>query len=203
MPEITRASRPISHLFTAPSFPAPEDLAILSEDELYSCRRLSRPQDQAVYACAHARLRELLSHVLAVPVRGLHLGRENGPLSRPIVLGHDISVSVSHTRNVAAIAVHRDKVGIDVQAMLTARQIQILIRKFHPEEKSLLTSAGVNAAEIATRIWVRKEAFLKYKGVGLSRPLDLDDVVREPFEGGAELSDITAPSGYKAAICWT
>lgn len=101
---------------------------------------------------------------------------------KPYFEGHEnASFNISHSHHLAACALQTapigtvaTQVGIDVQMVVcdTERAERVAARYFSEAEKDLLChSAGsdLGYCRLFTRIWTRKEALLKYWGVGLHR----------------------------------
>ncbi len=94
-------------------------------------------------------------------------------------------------------------VGVDVQALACAQSAGEVAALLHPREREELAAA--DAAErgaLFTRLWVRKEAYLKGRGTGIAHG------VAEPYVGaGAKpagppawtILDVPAGDGYAAA----
>lgn len=115
---------------------------------------------------------------------------------KPYFEGHEnAAFNLSHSRHLAACALNitpdgvADAVGIDVQMTVldTERAERVAMRYFSEGEKELLYRAAGSDdgyCRLFTRIWTRKEALLKYWGVGLSR-IDRADTTR-PAEHGVK-----------------
>jgi 4'-phosphopantetheinyl transferase len=91
------------------------------------------------------------------------------PAGRPFVAGSDLDVSVSHSRDVALIAVSggRRRIGVDVEAVVPMPdQQQIAEIALTSQERSELRRHDLSC-EAFYRIWTCKEACLKAIGTGL------------------------------------
>jgi 4'-phosphopantetheinyl transferase len=81
-------------------------------------------------------------------------------------------VSLSHTAGLAAIAVAADPVGVDVEPRdRSAEHLEHLAPQLHPDEQRWIASSPDRRATLL-RCWVRKEAAMKGRGIGLAEPLD-------------------------------
>lgn len=91
---------------------------------------------------------------------------------KPFLDGLPLCVGVSHTGNIAAIAVSGQNFGIDME--LKDRQITnigAITKRFYFEKEREFVNAAAAESEKNSRaleIWVKKEAFLKCLGTGLS-----------------------------------
>lgn len=114
---------------------------------------------------------------------------------KPYFEGHEnASFNISHSHHLAACVlqtapqgVAAPQVGIDVQMIVcdTDRAERVAARYFSEAEKDLLCrSAGsdLGYCRLFTRIWTRKEALLKFWGVGLHR-IEQADTVKIAEEG--------------------
>lgn len=113
------------------------------------------------------------------------------PQGKPYLKDYpDIQFNLSHSKGIALIAITRDTpVGIDVEYNLKPRNIMgIAERFFLPEEfESLKTSKNPQA--LFFKLWTRKEAYLKLKGVGIANGLDQkipDDFIIHDFSPAAD-----------------
>jgi 4'-phosphopantetheinyl transferase len=143
---------------------------LLSSRELMAIRRLRRPADRDGKRTSRVLLRTAVGVTLDVSPEALHLQRHchacSGPHGAPLVLGHDIEVSLSHTAGVVAVALHASTpVGVDVEAIGTIfDEPATAPRILSPEE---LGQANFTPSDLAM-IWTRKEALLKASGHGLA-----------------------------------
>jgi len=101
---------------------------------------------------------------------------------KPYFEGHEnAAFNLTHSRHLAACVLQTapagqiaGQVGIDVQLIVqdTDRAERVAARYFSEAEKDLLCRAAGSDegyCRLFTRIWTRKEALLKFWGVGLSR----------------------------------
>lgn len=101
---------------------------------------------------------------------------------KPYFEGHEnATFNISHSHHLAACALHTaptgataSPVGIDVQMIVcdTDRAERVAARYFSEAEKDFLCRAAgsdLGYCQLFTRIWTRKEALLKFWGVGLYR----------------------------------
>lgn len=80
-----------------------------------------------------------------------------------------IYFSVSHTGNLWGCVMAEEQVGFDMEKLRdNINYLRIAERFFTQEECQLIRSAGLEAF---FEVWVRKEAYVKYLGTGLSEGL--------------------------------
>lgn len=93
-----------------------------------------------------------------------------GAHGKPFLTGFpDIHFSLSHCRAAVACAVSDHPVGVDVE--VTGRGNERLFAYVLSESERALVRAAADPQEAFTRLWTRKEAFLKLTGSGLSDSL--------------------------------
>ncbi|HVL82280.1 MAG TPA: 4'-phosphopantetheinyl transferase superfamily protein [Actinomycetota bacterium] len=118
------------------------------------------------------------------------------PLRLPIVVGphgkpstSGICFNVSHSAELALVAVAPVNVGVDVEEV-------------RPERPVARLAARVGAApDSFYRDWTRKEAYLKATGLGLRVPLREVDVSGDEPAPGWSLLSLDVGAGYAAAVC--
>ncbi len=99
--------------------------------------------------------------------------------------------NLSRSRGVALFAVSREReIGIDLEYMHTNVEVeQIVDRFFSPHEVASFWAVPISMRrEAFFNGWVRKEAYIKARGEGLSLPLDQFDVSLAPGAPAALLS---------------
>ncbi|MBL0888354.1 4'-phosphopantetheinyl transferase superfamily protein [Myceligenerans sp. I2] len=162
---------------------------VLDDTERARLARFRRPADRERYLVAHTALRLVLGERLGRPPRTLRFGRAacpgcGEPHGRPVLAGggaEPLEFSLSHGGRLAAVAVSRAAVGVDVEPQVTSAAVEEMSAVLHPAERLLLEQEAPPRRTAAfTRIWTRKEAYLKGLGIGLGRALDADDVTASP-----------------------
>jgi phosphopantetheinyl transferase len=105
------------------------------------------------------------------------IGTEKG--GRPFFTGAHADFSISHSRNMAAVAYWSEKkqetglplrTGCDIQYVKPLKNLgEIARRQYSPEEQGYIAAASDEAVRIATfyRIWVLKECYLKARGLSV------------------------------------
>ena len=116
---------------------------------------------------------------------------------KPYVEGFNRFFSVSHSGMCAAIAVDEREVGLDVEQLAGEDRLKIAGRFYHPEERECVNKAE-DLCQAFTRVWTRKEAYLKQIGTGIAADLTAFSTV------SGELSERIASfdlDGYVLSIC--
>ena len=96
---------------------------------------------------------------------------------KPYVPDSGLFVGVTHTEKQTFVGVSGQDFGIDAEdAHREIRQKDRLLARFYsPEEQAeVLTLPAALQTEQMLRLWVKKEAMLKYSGVGISGLSDSD-----------------------------
>jgi 4'-phosphopantetheinyl transferase len=182
---------------------------LLGEAELRRADAFVRPQDRRDYEASHAALRLVLAKAVGGDPRELRFGRAScplcgGPHGKPVLMGPGMpSFSLSHTEGAALIAVSTREVGADIERIGRAESLESMV---HPREaEELRLAAAEDRPVAATRLWTRKEAYLKGLGTGVvGDGLSGDYIgtapgpVRAP--GDWVIIDVTVPAGLCAAV---
>ncbi|MFF7634242.1 4'-phosphopantetheinyl transferase family protein [Kitasatospora sp. NPDC008050] len=197
---------------------------VLDETERQRAAAFRRDEDRALYQVAHVALRRVLAERLGRAAAAVTFRRAVCPgcgqlHGRPEpVDAPGLEFSLSHSGNLALIALAADPVGADVEradAFAPGAGAEVTTQ-LHPAEQAELAALAdpspQHRAAAAVRCWVRKEAYLKGTGMGLGRGVAVDYVGLGPgFEtsarpsgalppAGWELRSVEVPSGYDAAI---
>lgn len=109
----------------------------------------------------------------------------NDELGKPYIEGHeDIFFNISHTHNVIAIAFSDNKVGVDIEK-ITENSLEIAKRFFTEKENEYITNISIDPMKGFLEIWTKKEAFIKYLGLGLRKSLNdfcvVNDCLKDKF----------------------
>ncbi|MBC3842395.1 4'-phosphopantetheinyl transferase superfamily protein [Streptacidiphilus sp. 4-A2] len=188
------------HLWLRETARIPREPDVLDAEEQARAARFVRPQDRDRYAASHLLLRRILARYTETAPEQLRFTREvcpccGGPHGRPALadLPSAPHFSLSHAGPLAMVAVAGDPVGADVEQWPAADAIDGLVDVLHPDEQAELKAVG-NDLSAFSRLWTRKEAYLKGIGTGLGRAMDLDYVGdRQPAPVGWSLADTAAP----------
>lgn len=161
-------------------FSAGEAERRLTRAERDRCRRHVRPDDRLRCWIGRAVLRDLLSGYADTPVADITI--EAGPWGKPYVPGSSLRFSVSHSGRQILIGVTRGvELGVDVELIRPFADSEgICHRYFGPHERRHVAAAaadGGGSRRAFFECWVRKEAYLKMLGYGLSDDLQRIDTL--------------------------
>lgn len=104
----------------------------------------------------------------------LPLEIETDDNGKPFLPGHEFEFSLSHSGHFAACALSNVPIGLDIQ-ILEKYNERLVSRFFTKGEQEYVRNANDRDTAF-TRLWCRKESFLKAIGMGLRLPLDSFDV---------------------------
>ncbi|GAA2328040.1 4'-phosphopantetheinyl transferase superfamily protein [Streptomyces kunmingensis] len=185
---------------------------VLDADERRRAAAFRFDRHRVRYVAAHVALRHILGDRLGRAPESLRFVRQPCPgcgelHGRPALAeAPDVHFSLSHSGDLALVALAAAPVGADVEELTGPSVADELTAVLHPRERAelaALQSPSERALAMA-RTWVRKEAYLKGLGTGLSRATDLDYVgtlTGSPgAPGGWSLWDVPVPEGYAAAV---
>ena len=182
---------------------------LLSPEERDRAARFRFDRDRHRFIVCRGSLRELLAATLHLaPARVPFV---YGSFGKPMIDGSDTRFNVSHSHDMAMIAITRGReVGCDIERIDPSfSEEQIPERFFSPYEVATLRALPLgDQCDAFFRCWTRKEAYIKACGMGVSLELNSFDVTLAPDEPatllrGAEgwsLHAVDAPVGYAAAL---
>jgi phosphopantetheinyl transferase len=149
---------------------------LLTSDERLRATRFLHTSDRDAYVAARCAVRLLASRQLQRDPREIIIGID--ALGKPFVDQHSymahFSFSISHSRGRVVLATScSGPVGIDLQWMDPSVDVQKLARAFFREEEADYLETLPERQRVRTfySLWVRKEAYLKALGTGLSNGL--------------------------------
>ena len=166
---------------------------MLSDDERERADRFRFTAKRNEYVISRGLLRRVLAQTLGgTPERFVFTyGSHGKPALSEIWDGKAISFNVSHSHNLALVAVSLERaVGVDVEHMRSEVECENLAQRFFsPNERTALMSLpGQDRTKAFFVCWTRKEAFIKAVGKGLSLGLDQFDVSLRPGDPAALLA---------------
>ena len=157
--------------FVLHQWPAPPQLATLSAQEQARASRFVFDRDRRRYQAAHVGLRDLLAARTGVPAAELVF--EEGPFGKPALAGGLCAFNLSHSEDVALVALADagvGEIGVDVEMLRPMADAAALARQnFSASENAELAALPSGDQSLAFLLgWTRKEACLKAIGSGLS-----------------------------------
>lgn len=149
----------------------------LTPDEVNRAARFRFRQLASRFIVCRGTLRAILAQYLGLHARELCFVYT--PYGKPSLVTVDESAplqfNLSHSGGLALYAIARDRpVGIDIEVLRPDVELERLAKHFFsPQEQAeLFTLPSQARTEAFFRCWVRKEAYVKGRGEGLSLPLN-------------------------------
>ena len=182
---------------------------VLSPDESERLQRLDRTGVGRRWLVSRAALREILATELDIEPAAvrLRLGEHGRPGLDPAAHASDLDFNLSHSGELALIALARDlRIGIDVEKPRGRDPLRVADRYFSPAEVDAIRSAGDRPDEFL-RYWTAKEALAKGLGLGLQGPWgelevsDSDGALTPVDRDDWRLIEVAGlPDGYRATL---
>lgn len=177
--------RPVSELpeghaglwcFSVAHFAEHEFDLLLSPQEQARLDRFVYQSDRDLYATAHVGLRLVLSHLLSTPALDIQFDRSclwcGAQHGRPEISypATPLRFSLSHSGELAVIAVANEAIGVDIQAHKESLDLLGLTEYCLTDSESAELDDGIDDIAPASffDIWSCKEAVLKACGKGLA-----------------------------------
>lgn len=118
---------------------------------------------------AQIAVRKLVEHNYDIPFDKISVVKDS--YGKPYIKEYPhIFFSIAHTENVIAIGFSNKPIGIDIERN-TEQYLKIAKRFFSDLEVQYITECS-NPREAFLEIWTKKEAYIKYLGLGLEKPLN-------------------------------
>jgi 4'-phosphopantetheinyl transferase len=192
------------HVWLVPVARAPEPIAILDDEERERAGRFRDAAARKRFVVSHGALRVVLGGLTGLAPERLQFARRCGHCGstdhgKPHLSGSSrLDFSLAHSDQLALIAVARGRlVGADVERVRPRTDVLAVARHaFSPAERLEIESRTTDdeRREAFFRCWTRKEAYLKARGVGLTRGLSTTP------GAGWEVRSLLTPPGYTAAV---
>lgn len=195
-----------------------EERSVLSPIELARADRFHFDRDRQSFIRSHSALRHILAKYTGVAAHRLSFNlSEFGKPSLDLHEDHAIHFNLSHSGDIAVVAVASARVGVDVERWdPNVEFLELATHYFSPAER--LALSALNGTELLMQgffqAWSRKEAYLKATGTGISVGLHHFDVSLTPGQPAQLLADRKQPdaptrwsmqsidvhAGYSAAV---
>jgi len=189
---------------------------LLSADELARAGRYYFEKDERHFVAGRGVLRTLLGRYLRRPPEQFSF-KSNAYGKPSLAGGGPLNFNLSHSHGLAlyAFTLARE-IGIDIEHMRAEVDCrELAAHYFSPlEVRTLLALPLESQRQAFFNCWTRKEAYIKARGEGLSRPLAGFDVTLAPGEPASllrgdeeegvgarwSLRELSVPEGYAAAV---
>ncbi len=152
-----------------------------------------------IYCVKKKKGRKYASVQLAREAAGISL--DHDPSGRPVDAEGSCHLSISDTKNWWVMLVCSSPCGLDVEE--AGRTVsEAVVKKLHPLEQQYLNALSEGSSEWREeflQIWVRKEAYMKYCGEGLSLGLSKFSVLDESLAYAAVTRAKNYPEAHLAA----
>lgn len=165
---------------------------MLSELEISRVREPAGPARRVVA--------ELLGRRLGCLPEEIEFGREQCPCcgsqrGRPSVVHprNEVHFSLARSGQWLLVAIAPVPVGIDVESLASAETVVEVTPLLHPSEQREI-AASPDRREAFTRVWTRKEAYLKGLGTGIAHGIDAQP------DSDWTIVDVPVAEGYAAAV---
>jgi 4'-phosphopantetheinyl transferase len=167
--------------------------ADLDSDELARAARFLSETARRRFTAAHGVLRRILSRYTGIAAAALRFERTE--FGKPYLLGTPVHFNLAHSGTLALYAVARAEVGVDLEQVRPEVDVLGIARRFLPEPEvlELRALAGEEQRRAFFRLWTRREAYLKARGVGIRG-------LGEPIAPGFFLADLAPGPGYLGAV---
>ncbi len=133
------------------------------KQERILCQRVKQNADNMLVGAALAR--HMIWEIFQIPLSQQHIAY--GPYGKPYLRDYpNVHFNISHSGQYVACAVADRPIGIDVQIIGTYRP-DVAARACSGEELERIGASDDPATEF-TKLWTRKEAYLKMLGCGIA-----------------------------------
>ena len=186
-------------------------MGLLSEPEAAHAAAMKDVHDRARWQASHIALRLLIERTCGAQIRGQPFSI--GPGGRPELERVPVSFSLSHSGDVALIAIcsaEHGPIGIDVESARVLHMAPERRARIEAYASDLAPGRDLPAASDARALqsWVRIEALAKATGAGIGKTLTQAGLMGSPKEAetrtapGGEIAvrDLDAGAGYYAAV---
>jgi 4'-phosphopantetheinyl transferase len=187
------------------------DESILHPAERDRAARPTLADDRRAFVAVHVLLRQALAERLRCSPAELTFSRApcpvcGGPDGRPILAAptSPIHFSLARSADLALVGLADSPIGVDIQELPSDRALDPAVSLLHPAERDeILAARPAERALVFTRLWTRKEAYLKGLGTGIAHDLASDYLgTQQPAATPSdwEIIEAPVPAGYAGAV---
>jgi 4'-phosphopantetheinyl transferase len=176
---------------------------LLDGEERAKGHRLRFEKDRLRHVIARGALRSILAAYLDVPPQGVRF--QTGKWGKPSIVcpswGRTLHFNLSHCEDMAIMAFARGRsVGIDIEKERVVPELEAILGSyFSREEQHFVESARQERIKAFLKVWTRREATAKARGLDLSAALSDLAIPADLPEGGIRLGHL-ADSETSSAI---
>ncbi len=185
----------------------------LSPDEQARAAGFKFDRDRHRYRVAHGVMRHILANYVNCAPSEFQF--ETNAYGKPHLAGPSnathLRFNLSHSHDVAVIAIAHDEVGIDIEQMRPLDDLLKIARQFFLADEAEALQRLPPEVQLPAfyRVWTRKEAYLKAIGTGLTTRLDGIHVrpsermsvgIWEPLDERFHAQELDAPPPYVCAL---
>jgi len=168
---------------------------IAPADSFDRAMRFRFPIDRMLTLCGEALVRWLACGQLKVENNNLAFCKNE--FGKPYLKYHpNFHFNISHTRDALAVAVSDTEVGVDIER-IKAAPMDVAHRFFSLPEREFITQSA-DPDKSFYEIWVRKEAYIKFLGKGLSIGLTSFNTLNPEIK---KMTAVFEKAGYLVSVC--
>lgn len=132
----------------------------------------------------HIFIRSFIARKLNIKEDRIRIGRTK--YGKPYMIDYNIYFNISHTSEVSIVAFAERTVGIDIENMEDEPPYSIAKRFFLADEQKYIFEVEETKVKRNRfyEIWTKKEAYIKYLGLGLYKPLNSFSVLNNSLSEG-------------------
>lgn len=149
-----------------------ECIPYLSKDQIEIMWKYRKESDRINYAVTKAIVNLLFSKIEKLKCEEIRW--RYGKYNKPYIRNHlNLHFNISHTTGFSIVAFSRNDIGVDIE------NIERNIDYSEIKNNFFINNEKILGLKDFYKYWVSKEAYLKYKGVGLIQNLETVDVINK------------------------
>lgn len=157
---------------TTNSFMINECTPYLNKNQIEIMFKYKKENDRINYAVTKAIVNMLFSRIKKLKYQEIRW--QYGKYNKPYIENKSkIKFNISHTIECSIVTFSRNNIGVDIENLKRNIDYSEIKNNFFMNSKNILTLNDFY------KHWVSKEAYLKYKGVGLTQSLESVEVIDE------------------------
>lgn len=128
---------------------------------------------------------------------------KNNEFGKPYFENCKLKFNISHSKNIVAVAVSENEIGVDVEC-IKKKHDGIADRFFHADEIEYLNSFSCEEYDVEfTKIWTKKEAYIKAIGTGFSTTLKSFSVFDSKSLSGNQIETYTVSENVIISVAYS